>query len=87
MITINRPVIRETAGVCFSKGKRRNVVIELHPHGGGKPGPAFIGLRLKGTRKLYFLDIAWCFKEAARAFVNARRAERRGRGAAKAKAS
>lgn len=80
MLTINRPIVRESAGTCFSRGKRRPIVIELHPHGGGKPGPAYLGVRLKGTRKLYWLEIAWAFREAVKAAAQARKAEsRRGR--------
>lgn len=77
MIRVNRRLMRQTPGVIFSKGRKRNVVIEINPGGDGKPGPDFLGFRLMGTRTTYYLPVDWCFREAVKAEMARRRREKR----------
>lgn len=77
--TVNRKLARLTSAALFSKGRNRGIVLEIHPdaNGNGKPGAGFIGLRLSGTRKTYYLPVDWCFREAVRADLARTRAERK----------
>lgn len=56
----------------FSKGRRRNVIVELDPY---KPG--LVGFRLKGMRTTYYLLVEWCFREALRAELARVKAEKK----------
>jgi hypothetical protein len=71
MTGINRNVIRQSTHAIHSAGRRRPIVIELHP-----PGDV-IGFRLKGTRTTYCLPVDWCYREALRNELARRKAERR----------
>lgn len=77
MTPINRRLRRQTASVIHSAGRRRYVVLELSPGGDGTPGPGFVGFRLMGTRTIYYLPVDWCFREALKAELARRRAERK----------
>lgn len=77
MTPITRPLARESSAALYSAGRRRPVVIELQPDGPGSIGAGFIGFRLKGTRRTYYLPIDWAFREAVRAEIPRQKAERR----------
>lgn len=72
MTPISRRLLRETPCAVHSAGRRRAIVIELDPR-----RPGLLGLRLKGTRTVYNLPIDWCYREAVRAELARRKAERR----------
>lgn len=72
MMTINRRLRRESLASIHSGGRRRAVVIELDPN-----TPGLIGFRLKGTRTTYQLPVDFCFREACRAEMARRKAERK----------
>ncbi len=78
-VTVNRSLRRLSAASMYSGGRRRGIVIEIHPdaNGLGKPGSGFIGLRLSGIRRCYYLPVDWCFREAVRADLARTRAERK----------
>lgn len=77
MIDINRPLKRRTAGRIHSQGRLRSVVLEISPGGDGSPGPGFVGFRLMGTRTTYYLPVDWAFREACKAEMARRRAEKK----------
>ena len=79
MTSITRRLRRQTAAIVHSAGRRRYVVIQMSPGGDGTPGPAFVGFRLMGTRTVYYLPVDWCFREACKAEMLRRRAERKQR--------
>jgi hypothetical protein len=70
MITVNRPVVRETAARVFSGGSFP-VVLEIVP-----PGHV-VRLRLKGRRQAYTLPVAWMYQEALRQEVLKQREEKK----------
>jgi hypothetical protein len=69
---INRRCRRESSASVHSQGRRRAVIIQLDP-----TTPTLVGFRLKGTRTTYYLPIDHCFREALRAELARRKAERK----------
>lgn len=72
MTPINRHLARESHCTIHSDGRRRVIVLELDPS-----MPTLVGFRLKGTRTTYRLPIDHCYREAVRAELARRRAERK----------
>jgi hypothetical protein len=77
MTPITRRLQRLTPAVIHSAGRGRPVIVEMSPGGDGRPGPAFLGFRLLGTRSTYYLPVEWCWREAMKMEVNRRKTERR----------
>lgn len=71
MIEITRPVKRISAATVRHLGTMRPVVIELDP-----TRPNLIGFRLKGTRKVWYLPVDYCFRESIRNELARIKAER-----------
>lgn len=71
MIAVTRALSRQSPARVHSGGRSRQIVIELAP-----PGDV-IGFRLKGTRTTYHLPVDWCYREALKAELARRRAERK----------
>lgn len=69
MTTCTRPVRRETHGTIFECGKHRPVIVSIEP-------PNVIGLRLKGTRRTYFLTSEVAYMVALRAHLAALKKEK-----------
>lgn len=72
MIGITRSLKRLTTASIHSCGKRRAVVVSLAP-----ATASLVGFRLAGTRTTYYLPVDWCFREAVRADLARKRAERK----------
>lgn len=56
MVSVNRPVVRDT-GVIIWSGGPRSVVVTLEPPG------RMLRFRLKGFRQDYTLPVEFCFRE------------------------
>lgn len=67
---VTRLVKRETCAGVYSAGKRRAVLILLHPPG------SMIGFRLKGTRHTFYLDVEACYRRAVRQEQDRQKQER-----------
>jgi hypothetical protein len=67
-ISHSRRVKRESIASIHSAGKRRTIIVELDPN-----IPQLVGFRLKGTRTTYHLPIDYCWREACRLEVLARK--------------
>jgi hypothetical protein len=67
MVTVNRPVHRESSVSKYSGGKARPLIIEIEP-----PGDR-ITLRLKGTRKRWSVPVATVLAVAVQAEAQAKR--------------
>ncbi len=72
MTPITRRLTRITPAAIFSQGRKRPIAVELAPDRQG-----LIGFRLKGMRTTYYLPVDWCFREALKAELARRRAERK----------
>lgn len=71
MTHVTRKLARVSLAAIYSAGKTRAIVVELEP-----PGD-LVGFRLKGTRTVYFLPVAECYRLAVRAEMDRRKAEKR----------
>jgi hypothetical protein len=63
MTNLNKTIHRTTSAQRHEAGKTRAVIITLAP-------PAFIGLRLKGTKTTYFLEAEVAYELAIRSYTN-----------------
>jgi hypothetical protein len=63
---LKRSLVRETSATIFEQGENRPVIVTLYPHG-------VVGLRLKGTRRTYTLDVQSLYVRAVKAAVDAER--------------
>jgi hypothetical protein len=77
MTKADKPVSRESYSIVRERGKLREVVVTIHP--------TWIGLRLKGTRKVFQLDINAAYNRAAWAEAEKARAEKKAAKALKKK--
>lgn len=50
MTMLKRKLMRETSATIFEMGRHRAVMVSLEP-------PCLIGLRLKGTRRTFYLPV------------------------------
>ena len=71
MTTLRRLYRRVSSASVFSRGRYRPVVVILEPPG------TLLGLRLKGERRTYYLNLSWCYTEAVRRTVAAEKAANR----------
>ena len=62
MTELNRPVHRTSSALRHEAGKTRNIIISLSP-------PAYIGLRLSGTKTTYWLDAEVAYEVAVKAMM------------------
>lgn len=68
MRRIKNRVQRETPCSIYSAGKERPIVIELFPYKDTKLGK-MIGMRFKGSKKLYYAPMDWLYREMVRAHI------------------
>lgn len=62
MTTLKRKLVRETSATIFELGRHRAVMVSLEP-------PCLIGLRLKGTRRTFYLTADKTYLAAVKAHV------------------
>lgn len=72
MTGFTRKLARQSAASIHSAGRKRSVIVELNP-----ATPTLLGFRLMKCRRVYYLPIDYCFREAVRAEVARERAERK----------
>jgi hypothetical protein len=62
MTMLKRKLTREASATVFELGRRRAVMMSLEP-------PCLIGLRLKGTRRTFYLPVGKTYLAAVKAHV------------------
>lgn len=72
MTTITRNLKRETPAAFYSQGRSRPIIVELRTD-----RPGLVGLRLKGRRRTYYLDVVAAYKTAVRNAIEQEKAERK----------
>lgn len=60
MTMLRRKLTRETSATIFESGRHRGVMVSLEP-------PCLIGLRLKGTRRTFYLPVDRAYLTAGKA--------------------
>ena len=79
MTKADKPVTRISYTRVREQGRTREVVVTIHP--------TWLGLRLKGTRKVFQLDIGAAYQRAAMMEADKIRAEKKAIKLAKKKAN
>ena len=69
MTMLKRKLTRETSATIFETGRQRAVMVSLEP-------PCLIGLRLKGTRRTFYLPVDRAYLAAVKAHVAAEAREK-----------
>lgn len=69
MTMLKRKLTRETSATIFESGRHRAVMVSLEP-------PCLIGLRLKGTRRTFYLPVDRAYLSAVKAHVAAEAREK-----------
>ena len=69
MTMLKRKLMRETSATVFELGRHRAVMVSLEP-------PCLIGLRLKGTRRTFYLPVDKAYLAAVNAHVAAEAREK-----------
>jgi hypothetical protein len=69
MTMLKRKLTRETSATIFESGRHRAVMVSLDP-------PYLIGLRLKGTRRTFYLPVDRAYLAAVKAHVAAEAREK-----------
>jgi hypothetical protein len=64
MTMLKHKLTRETSATVFELGRHRAVMVSLEP-------PCLIGLRLKGTRRTFYLTVDKAYLAAVKAHVAA----------------
>ena len=62
MTMLKRKLTRETSATIFEQGRHRAVMVSLEP-------PCLIGLRLKGTRRTFYLSADKAYLAAVKAHI------------------
>lgn len=69
MTKVRKAVRRETFGCLYESGKSRPVIVSIEP-------PNLVGLRLKGTRRTYWLTAESIYMQALKADLRYKQLEK-----------
>ena len=69
MTMLKRKLTRETSATVFELGRHRAVMVSLEP-------PCLIGIRLKGTRRTFYLPVNKAYLAAVKAHMAAEAREK-----------